>query len=196
MLLDMVLSTKTYKKSSNKRKGNKIKLDRVIVSDTLEDWLNSPEDFERCTQAKNCEHECNKILIHTYPRRIVRIASFSNLVGVDYQEYKKLCGLCQECYYQWFYDSCWFDHPERKTSKEVWQLEVLENNLKDSYETARTKYDTMLRDYRYNLAKLNKEEIESQKRFVDHNFEFWQNSLLQLREAIDREDAIQKGYEV
>ena len=117
-------------------------------------------------------------------------------MGVFYDEYSKMCEACKEKFYLWYYDTVWEDRPELKTTQEIFESQIRENNAKDVYHSARLRYETMLSDYKHKRTDLSKNELESQKRYFEHTKKVWEHSLLQLREKISEQEARDRGYVV
>ena len=131
----MVISTKPYKKTSNPSNG-KAKADNNDIYNSREYWLNPELDHnDRCKPAANCKGngKCEIILDQTFSKPLMRLASFSGLMGVDIDQYEDLCLVCREHFYNNFYDHIWKDKPEIKCSQAIFELKMKENNAKDKF---------------------------------------------------------------
>lgn len=176
---------------------NKV-ISKQIYFDTLEGWLESRELFIRCPIAKDCtrSEECKKVLDHSFPLRMVRIADLSSgLMGISSYEYEKLDEPCKTQYYEWYYSVCYKDQPSRKITKAVFEKLIVENTLKHSLEGASSAYHTMLENYSRKETDVTKEQLESQRKYLRGIEDKYHSALRELKEEIDRAEAIAKGYE-
>jgi hypothetical protein len=185
------------KPKTGKGNDDKVDDDKVDVLDTPEHWLNPDLDHnDKCKPAKDCKGngKCEAILKQTFSKPLMRLSSFSGLMGVDTDQYEELCLVCRAHFFDNFYNHVWKDKPEIKCSQGIFELKIKENAAQDRYNSARTRYETLLSDYMYRRGNISKEELESQKRHYENTKTLWEFSLRQLQEQLDENEARKKGY--
>jgi hypothetical protein len=173
----------------------KTKKSKIKINDTVEFWLNDyPERFEKPTQSPLCA--CN--FTHFFTKRLTRLSVLSGLhfCGIDFDSYQKLCNKCRDQIYDWYYKVAFADIPSN-TTKEIFEAMIAENNIMSLLENARSRYELLLRGYRYKHDKtITKGDIEDQKTYFENCQDLYKKAANNLKEAIDEKQARDMGYQV